>query len=376
MKRTARLGAAVLLLLCFFSLSAQAQPRARSIYLDQTRATLFLGDTLQLTVRAILPPTAQQTYTWHTSNPNVATVDEQGRITPHKAGVARVYAQSAGPGKARGVCQVTVKRENVRRALVIGSGLANKKLGAQALRSVAPEVNGVSRALRQSRFADGYGINLSTKLNVTKAQLGAAIARKFRDASERDISYVYLTGHGMRMNGEYYLLPCRDALVSARELRQALDKVKGKVVLVVNACFSGTVISGKAADAAFDQGFVASFLAAGSTGKYTAITGEKYLVLCATAKREEGWTYLEANTLQYLDTFGTPFAAGVGWDYTDNRRSLLADANGDFKVTQRELYQYLKRETASRASELGHVQTVTVYPSGGSEEVLFDLSAN
>ena len=369
-----RLAAMLLLALILLPGAAQAQPRVRSIKLDRTRAELFLSDTLRLSVRAVLPAAARQDYTWHSSNPQVATVDAQGRVTPHKAGAVRIYAQAAGPGKARGVCQVTVKRESVRRALVIGSGAANKKLGAASLPSVAAEVRGVSRALSQSRFADGYGINFSSKLNVTKAQLGAAIVRKFRGAGDRDVSYIYLTGHGMRMNGEFYLLPCRDRPVSAGELRRALDKVKGKVVLVVNACFSGTVISGKAAAAEFGRGFVESFLAPASGAKYTAITGKKYLVLCATSRGEEAWTYPDPNTLKYYDAFGTPFAAGVGWDYTDNTRSLLADANGDFQVTQRELYQYLKRETAAIAGQLGKVQTVTVYPSGGSDEVLFDLS--
>lgn len=373
MRRRVREGAAILLALLILCLgAAQAEPKARRIDLDQVKVTLYTGDTLQLSVRAVLPAAAQQGYTWGTSNAAVATVDENGRVTPHKAGVARIYAQTTGPGKVRGVCKVTVKRENIRRALVVGSGAANRRLGAGALPSVAPEVNGVNRALTQNQFEDGYGINTSVKLNVTKAQLAAAITRKFKDAGERDISYVYLTGHGLRSGGEYYLLPCRDKMVSAQELRRMLDKIPGKVVLVVNACYSGTVISGKAAGDSFSQGFVQSFLAGGQ-GKYTAITGDKYLVLCATAAREEGWIYLDEASFQYLDAFGTPFAAGVGWDYVGGERSLLADTNGDFKVTHRELYQYLRTETARRAAQLGYTQTVTAYPSGGSDQVLFEL---
>ena len=371
------LALALALALCWLPGLANAQTRAAKITLDQTQATLFAGDTLALAVRAVLPASAQQGYTWGSTNPAVATVDENGLVTAHKQGAARIYAQTTGPGKARGVCQVTVKRPQIRRALVVGNGAASKKLGLVALPSVQAEVRGVGRALAQSLFPDGYGINLSTKVNITKAELKTAITRKFQDATQRDISYLYITGHGLRAGGEYYIAPCRDKLVSARELRTLLDQVPGKIVLVINACYSGTVISGKAAGAAqaqaFGQGFVGDFLSGGSA-KYTAITGEKYLVLCATGAREEGWIYLDGDTLKYLDTFGTPFSAGVGWDYTTGERSLLADLNGDFQVTHRELYQYLKKQVAQLAGELGCTQTVTAYPAGGSDEVLFDLS--
>lgn len=82
---------------------ANAQTRAAKITLDQTQATLFAGDTLALSVRAVLPASAQQGYTWGSTNPAVATVDENGLVTAHKQGAARIYAQTTGRAR-RGGC--------------------------------------------------------------------------------------------------------------------------------------------------------------------------------------------------------------------------------------------------------------------------------
>ncbi len=353
----------------------------REVQMSAAEAAVNMADTLRLNARALPADADNRALYWSSSDKKIATVDVNGLVTPIAPGTVNIAATAADGSGARGITRVTVTRV-YRRALVLGATKGNRRLGTQPLAAVGPEIRGVARAMKVSRFADGYGINVSYALNRTKKQVKAAIQKKFRAAKDDDVSYVYLSGHGMKQAGEFYLLPCLDAMISAEELKRWLDPIPGTVVLVVNTCFSGSIVSGKGAGADsgdFGSGFVDRFLSPPAQGKSTAITGAKYQVICATAGNETGWTYYDGydyvkgkRRYRYADAFGTPFAAGIGWDYLDGAgvRSWLADYNFDGEITGRELYAYL-RLVVGRQDALRKVQTVTVYPSGGSDFVLF-----
>lgn len=64
----------------------------RGINLDQTAATIAVNETLQLT--ATVTPTSP--VTWSSSNPDVATVDENGLVTAVSKGTATITASAGG----------------------------------------------------------------------------------------------------------------------------------------------------------------------------------------------------------------------------------------------------------------------------------------
>ncbi|QXE17564.1 Ig-like domain-containing protein [Clostridium sp. 001] len=92
---------------------SQSQPvKVTGIGLDKTSADLMKGDTLQLTA-AITPKYATNTkIDWSSSDPTVASVDENGKVTALKKGTAVITAVSEDNRDAKAQCTITIK-ENV-----------------------------------------------------------------------------------------------------------------------------------------------------------------------------------------------------------------------------------------------------------------------
>ncbi|WP_406542649.1 Ig-like domain-containing protein [Clostridium ljungdahlii] len=87
----------------------QPQPvRVTGISLDKTSANMAEGDTLQLTA-VILPKDAANTKVdWSSSDPKVAAVDGNGKVTAIKAGTAVITAVSEDNRSVEVQCIVTV----------------------------------------------------------------------------------------------------------------------------------------------------------------------------------------------------------------------------------------------------------------------------
>lgn len=83
---------------------------ATSVTLDKTEATLTkAGETLQLQA-AVLPEDAMEKgVTWASSNTNVATVDETGKVTAVANGEAIITVTSKANANLKKTCKVTVK---------------------------------------------------------------------------------------------------------------------------------------------------------------------------------------------------------------------------------------------------------------------------
>ncbi len=82
--------------------------RVESCRLDRRKAELYLDETLRLNA-AVLPENASDgAVRWSSSDPSVATVDENGLVRAHSRGTALITAQTAD-GYGRDTCSVTVK---------------------------------------------------------------------------------------------------------------------------------------------------------------------------------------------------------------------------------------------------------------------------
>ena len=247
-----------------------------------------------------------------------------------------------------------------RRALVLGE--------TSTIEVPIEDVNAMERVFSNQNFSKV--VRFPDK---TKAEIIAKMQELFKSSSESDVNYLYLTCHGGR-DGRIYL-GSDGQTFSGWELASLLKQYKGKFVVMLDCCYSGTIIDvGKSDEKAisnseerFDE---QAFLAGFSTGNLASKNGEmldsKFLVLCASWKGEKSYSAVGIGSLATRY-----WAMGTGWDSLQNRMiSPMADTNTNGKITLEELYQYsypLVLETASNSNKEQHV---SVYPKN-SQFVLF-----
>lgn len=87
-----------------------------NVIVTPATAELEVGNSLQLTAKVMPENASVKTVTWTSTNTDVVTVDETGRITAVSPGVASVKAQC---GYAKGSCQVTVTAPGIAAQQVI-----------------------------------------------------------------------------------------------------------------------------------------------------------------------------------------------------------------------------------------------------------------
>lgn len=211
----------------------------------------------------------------------------------------------------------------------------------------------------------------------TKSEIIAKTQELFKSSIESDVNYLYLTCHGGR-DGRIYL-GSDGQTFSGWELASILKQYKGKFVVMLDCCYSGTIIdvgksdkkvASKSEEKFDEQAFLAGFSTGFSTGDVASKNGEmldsKFLVLCASWKGEESYSVVGVGSLATRY-----WAMGTGWDSLQNRMiSPMADTNTNGKITLEELYQYSYPLVLEAASQIHEEQHVSVYPKN-SQFVLF-----
>lgn len=207
----------------------------------------------------------------------------------------------------------------------------------------------------------------------TKSEIIAKMQELFESSTESDVNYLYFTCHGGR-DGRIYIGSDKTAF-SGWELASILKQYKGKFVVMLDCCYSGTIINaGKSDEKAiskseevFDE---QKFLAGFSTGDVASKNGEmldsKFLVLCASWQGEESYSTYGGGSLATRY-----WAMGTGWNPLQNIKiSPVADVNKNGRVTLDELYQYSYSQVLEVISRSNKQQHVSVYPEN-SQFVLF-----
>ena len=242
-------------------------------------------------------------------------------------------------------------------------------LGETSTRAVPIEdVNAMEKVFSNQNFSEV--VRFPDK---TKSEIIAKMEELFKSSSESDVNYLYLTCHG----GEdgTIAIGSDGQTFSGWELASLLKQYKGKFVVMLDCCYSGTIIDvGKSDEKAvsnseerFDE---QAFLAGFSTGNLASKNGEmldsKFLVLCASWKGEKSYSAVGIGSLATRY-----WAMGTGWDSLQNRMiSPMADTNTNGKITLEELYQYSYPLVLEAASNSNKEQHVSVYPKN-SQFVLF-----
>ena len=252
----------------------------------------------------------------------------------------------------------------------------------------------------------------TVRYNRSASQILSDISTAFSGATDNDVSLFYYSGHGFgdveptsdrytyqgALCGVNVVAETHTDVVTTAQLANALSKVKGKVIVIIDACFSGAAISTKSAviDSRlnrYNQAIVDAF--SGYTLDYEldipefayANSGElatnKFLVITASSYYETSL----ANGLTPLSLFTSEllYAAGMtisGTTASYSGSSMPADTNPrDNNLTLKECYDYTKREIQDLCDEYNDYygltsgdedyfqQTVLCY--GTSGEVLF-----
>ena len=242
-------------------------------------------------------------------------------------------------------------------------------LGETSTRAVPIEdVNAMEKVFNNQDFSEV--VRFPDK---TKSEIIAKMEELFKSSNESDVNYLYLTCHG----GEdgTIAIGSDGQTFSGWELASLLKQYKGKFVVMLDCCYSGTIIdvgkpdkkvASKSEERFDEQAFLAGF----STGNLASKNGEmlnsKFLVLCASCKDEESYSAVGVGSLATRY-----WAMGTGWDPLQNRMiSPMADTNTNGKITLEELYQYSYPLVLEDASQIHEEQHVSVYPEN-SQFVLF-----
>ena len=204
--------------------------------------------------------------------------------------------------------------------------------------------------------------------NATKSEMLSAIASYAKSSKSYDILYFFYSGHGTNAYMSEYqgaLYTVDGNYTRTDELADALSAFKGKVVVLLNSCYSGAAIyrngesENEEALDAFNQSVIDAF--SGYTVvdeepdseeveseelKLTEMMGElaesKFTVLTAARydQTSSGLTYTsDGETLQF-SIFARGIVEGMGCNYPKGKYqgSMPADTDSNSKVTLGEMY--------------------------------------
>lgn len=189
-----------------------------------------------------------------------------------------------------------------------------------------------------------YRVSVAREL--TAQGILEAVGEAFGSATPQDVSLLYYSGHGVfsqdaQAQGALLGADGQDS-VTAGQLRDALDRVPGRKIVIIDACYSGNFLNSGAAlrslpataETAPVEDFTASFIRAFSARKRGGLASEGYFVLTAASADEESYEALIDDSVMGL--FTSCLVEGCGW----NRADLPADDNANGVITLQEAYRY------------------------------------
>ena len=232
---------------------------------------------------------------------------------------------------------------------------------------------------------------VKTKYNASASGILSGIRSAFSGADSNDVSLFYYGGHGVAYSGA--LCGTDGGYVSPEQLRNALLKVPGKVIVILDCCHSGSMVTNNGAgddreknssSSNFNNAVVNALsgytIPAQSDGDQPN-TGElresKFIVLTACEKYEESWNwwYYGSYADQSFGTFTKTMFNGLGckWSSGVYKGSAPCDKNHNGIATLGECYSYIRNRATKLNQQMGgsNVQHCMYY--GDKNYPLFQL---
>ena len=200
-----------------------------------------------------------------------------------------------------------------------------------------------------------------------------AIESTFFGATSESVSVFYYSGHGSSSGA---ICPIAGSDITFAELANKLSYIPGRVIVILDSCFSGDAINKNGDDQAVDQMMQAYNQAAidafsgyrlASNEKSGELATSKFVVITASSKTETSHDYYYDDSGLRQGQFTAALIRGMGCSYPNGIYSghMPADANGDNCITLQEIYEYA-HDTALYWSNTQHAQYY-----GNLNEVLF-----
>ncbi len=204
--------------------------------------------------------------------------------------------------------------------------------------------------------------DITVRENLSPDEILNAVTECFGDATNEDISLFYYSGHGFQssdpnMNGALIGIDYA-SYVTASELRNALDSIPGRKIVLVDACYSGGLIeestdeangagtAGKKKTTAEDP--AAAIIRAFSVPRRmfrASLAAQQYFVMASSKSNEMSW---ERNGGVFTNCFA--------------QSRSNADTNADAVISFREAFEYTARQVQTVVASGGLIQTVQTYP--------------
>ena len=154
-----------------------------SVTLDKTKATINVGDQLQLTGTVLPSNATDKSLSWYTTNTSVATVDGTGLVTAKKKGSCNINVWANDGSKKYATCEITVENVMVSSLTLNESALAlapGKKF--QLTATVSPS-NATNQEIQWSTSKSSVATVTSTGLVTAKGDGTCTITAKAKDGS-------------------------------------------------------------------------------------------------------------------------------------------------------------------------------------------------
>jgi len=330
---------------------------------DKSTHKLEYGATMNVTASA--SPAMYIDYA--TSDERVASI-ENGVITATGCGTATITVTAGGKYKRTFYVNVPYSADAPRyRALVISQYTVPKTTGY--LTFSKNTASGIVDALEISDL-EGSRYDVTYKKEFTNAtQVVNSIKSTFADSKEGDVSLVYIITHGNLNNGNFRWLLTghgeKSVWLYPQDVMNALSTIKGDVVLMVLSCYSGGDVE--------NPGNLTNMIRELDN---KAKDGTSYSVICASDGTKRASYANTAESFSY-DFFTYGLCQSLGWDMrTSTAAATSADANGDGRITIKELAQSTKVITHEECARFIAKYGKTGYwgPPSADQDVSYYLS--
>ena len=316
--------------------------KPKKVVLSPKNMALTVGATGTLTASYNgKKPTINVTFT--SSDPNVATVDALGNVTAVADGTAVITVSTYNNKKD--YCNVTVGEvaaANVRYRVFAAYNFYNVlERGSLSF----PMNNATSF---QSVFA-GTTINgaryekVGRLENASKDEILSGLSKAFADSADTDVNVVYLCSHGtnyvdkaksgsthygLQLPGYTNYNSSSAYYITAEEIFSAISAIRGKVILVLDSCYSGVFITNtkSALDA---QG-----------GRISVMTAANNTLACY-------YNITDVNSACDFFTYYLLLGAGYDMQKHTSTGAYPADSDSDGKLTLNELFAYAKKQVTT-----------------------------
>lgn len=246
-----------------------------------------------------------------------------------------------------------------------------------------------------------YSVNV--QLNLSNTGIVNAISSTFASATDNDVSLFYFSGHGANSVGSSFhgaLVGTGHTYLSVARLKEALDLIPGKKIVIIDTCHSGQMIGKSLSDSsveasAFNSLVISTFasdvqsisrdedlILADDREIFTSdpdmtsipraadnLANSGYYVITAAHSSEKSVTTgydsdSDGNIDRYFGLFTYAMCHGSGWNTATNSAisALNADTDGNGEITLYEAYVYAK----VKARQTNPNQTAQMYPDNSA----------